>query len=358
MAAEVSRNSLCVDLRSDTVTQPTEPMRQAMATAEVGDDVFGDDPTVNALEKRVAEMLGQEAGLFVPSGTMGNLLAVGVHCSGRGDEVICGRESHSFFYEQGGASSLMGVAFNTLPNQPDGTLDLDQVRLAVKPDSLLHAQARLLILENTQNKLGGKVLPVSYIAKAVALCKELRIALHIDGARLWNAAVALGCKPADLVAGAASVTVCLSKGLGAPVGSVLAGSEAFIQKARRLRKALGGGMRQSGVLAAAGLYAIDHNVARLREDHEHARRLAAGLAGMGLRVDPPETNMVFWDMDGAPAAVASLQAAGVRVLCTDGRRRCRAVVHLHVTAEGVDRVVAAIRSALDDGAAAKRLRSA
>jgi len=349
-----------IDMRSDTVTQPTEPMRQAMATAEVGDDVFGDDPTVQALEKHVAELLGKEAGLFVTSGTMGNLLAVGVHCSGRGEEVICGKDSHTFFYEQGGASSLMGVVLNTLPNQPDGTLDLDEVRKAIKPDDPHFAKARLLILENTQNKMGGKVLHADYIAKASALCKDVGMLLHIDGARLWNAAVKLGCSPRELVKDADTATVCLSKGLGAPVGSVLTGPAEFIRRARRLRKALGGGMRQAGVLAAAGLYAVQHNVQRLKEDHDNAHRLAEGLAALGLHVVTPETNIVFFDADNAPQLVAKVREAGARVLCTDGKRRCRAVANLHVTKADIERALAAFATALNGSAGeqpAKRPRT-
>lgn len=339
-----------VDMRSDTVTQPTEPMRLAMAEAKVGDDVFGDDPTVKALEKHVADMLGKEAAVFVTSGTMGNLLAVSVHCSSRGEEVICGKDSHTFHYEQGGVSSLMGVVFNTVPNQPDGTIDLDDVRKTIKPDDPHFAQAKLLIIENTQNKMGGKVLPVEYIEKASALCKELGLAFHIDGARLWNAAVALGCKPADLVRAADTVTVCLSKGLGAPVGSVLAGPKDFIKKAHRMRKALGGGMRQAGILAAAGLYAVENNLARLKEDHENAQRLAKGLTDLGLPVVPADSNMCFFDVDNAPHMVATLKEAGVRVLCTDGKRRIRAVANLHITAASIDRVIAAVSDALHTGA--------
>jgi len=234
------------------------------------------------------------------------------------------------------------------------------VRKAVKPDNPHFAQARALLLENTHNKMGGKVLSVEYLQRAGALCKELGLALHMDGARLWNAVVALGCTPAELARPVDTVTVCLSKGLGAPAGSVLAGPADFICKARRLRKALGGGMRQAGVLAAAGLFAIDHNIARLREDHDNAQRLAKGLTGLGLTVVPVETNMVFWDVDAAPQFVASLQQAGVRVLCTDGKRRCRAVANLHVTVADVDRVVEAVADVLAGGAhgpAPKRLRT-
>lgn len=358
--AAVNGDGKEVDMRSDTVTQPTEPMRQAIATAAVGDDVFGDDPTVIALEKRGAELLGKEAALFVTTGTMGNLIACGVHCSGRGQEVICGKDSHTFFYEQGGASSLMGVVFNTLPNQLDGTIDLDEVRKVIKPDDPHFAQAKLLVLENTHNKMGGKVLSIDYLNKASALCKELNLKFHIDGARLWNAVVALGCKPADLVSMADTVTVCLSKGLGAPVGSVLAGPAEFIRSARRMRKALGGGMRQSGILAAAGLFAIENNITRLKEDHSNAQRLAKGLTDLGLSVVQPDTNMVFWEVENAPQLVASLQKAGVRVLCIDGKRKCRAVANLHVSETDIDRVVAAVADALASGAhgpAPKRSRT-
>lgn len=245
-----------VDMRSDTVTQPTPGMREAMANAEVG-----------------------------------------THCSGRGEEVLCGKDSHIFFYEQGGSSSLMGVVYNTFPNKPDGTLDLEEVAKYIRPDNDHFSSAKLLALENTQNKLGGLVLPVGYMEKAGEFCKAHGLRLHVDGARLWNAAVALGLPPAELVRPADSVNVCLSKGLGAPVGSVLVGTAEFIQKARRLRKAVGGGLRQVGILAAAGLYALEHNLARLKEDHENASRLAQGLKDLGLNVLPAPTNLVFFDVD-------------------------------------------------------------
>lgn len=329
-----------VDLRSDTVTQPTAGMREAMAAAVVGDDVFGDDPTVNLLEKRVAELLGKEAGLFVASGTMGNLLAVGSHCNGRGEEVICGKDAHMFVYEQGGASFLMGVLLHTLPNNPDGTLDLEEVAKAIKPSTDAHfAAAKVLALENTHNRMGGTVLSPEYMKKASELCKERGLRLHVDGARLWNAAIKLKVPIADLVADADSVTVCLSKALGAPIGSVLAGSAEFIKKARRLRKAVGGGLRQVGILAAAGLYALDHHFERLSEDHDNAARLAKGLCELGVHVLPAPTNMVFFEVDNAPKIVAGLNASGVRLLCTDGRRRCRAIPNLHVSTDDIDFVV-------------------
>merc|ERR1712107_536179 len=279
---------------------------------------------------------------------MGNLIAVGVHCSGRGEEVICGKESHTFVYEQGGASSLMGVVLNTIPNQDDGTLSLDDIRKAIKPAANPHfAAAKLVIVENTQNKMGGCVLPVEYMDKVGALCKELNLAFHVDGARLWNAAVKLGIPPRDLVATADTVTVCLSKGLGAPVGSVLVGSDSFIVRARRLRKALGGGMRQAGVLAAAGLFAVKHNLQRLSEDHVNAQRLAEGLMELGLNVVPAHSNMVFFDIDDAPVHVKALSAQGVQFLCIDGKRRCRAVCHLHISSADVDHVLKLLAKALE-----------
>lgn len=344
-APKPSPSGRVVDVRSDTVTQPTEPMRKAMAEAQVGDDVFGDDPTVKALECRVAELLGKEAGLFVPSGTMANLLAMGTHCSGRGEEVICGRDAHVFFYEQGGASSLMGVVFNTLQNQADGTLDLEEVRGAIKKGDPHHAVAKLLCLENTHNRMGGKVVSLEYMARAGALCKELGLALHLDGARLWNAVAALGATPAEVVHECDSVSVCLSKALGAPVGSVLVGKADFVKRARHLRKALGGGMRQVGVLAAAGLYALEHHVQRLPEDHKNARRLADGLSALGLKVTPPDTNMVFWEVESSAQLGAALTKAGFQILLVDSKR-CRAVPNLHTTGEDIDKLIAAVAEAL------------
>lgn len=347
--AEPANGKKVVDMRSDTVTKPTEAMYKAMVAAEVGDDVFGDDPTVLALQAHVAELLGKEAGLFVPTGTMGNLIAVGVHCSGRGEEVITGRDSHMFFYEQGGASWLMGAVFNLLPNQPDGTLDLEAVRLASKnSEDAHHARAKLLSLENTQNRMGGKVLSLEYMAQASALCKELGMLLHIDGARLWNAAAKLGVPPADLCKGADTVTVCLSKALGAPVGSVLVGSAEFIRSAKRLRKALGGGMRQAGVLAAAGIYAVDNHRERLVEDHANAQHLGEGLAELGLKVIPAATNMVFWEVDNAPELTKALVCEGFKIMC-QGPRRLRAIPNLHTTREDVENLVKTIRMLLEGG---------
>lgn len=340
-----------MDLRSDTVTKPTDAMKKAMCEAEVGDDVFGDDPTVKALERKVANLLGKEEGLFVTSGTMGNLLAVGVHCNGRGQEVICGKDSHIFFYEQGGASSLMGVVFNTLENKADGTLDLEEVRRTIKPNDAHHAQAKVLALENTHNRKGGVVLSLDYMRQAKALCKELGLVLHVDGARLWNAIAALGVPADQVVAEADTVTVCLSKCLGAPVGSVLCGPVDVIRSARRLRKSLGGGMRQAGVLAAAGIHAIDHHMERITtEDHANAKRLSEGLAALGLEVTPPETNIVIFWVDNAPKFKAALDDKGIWILCVDGLRRCRAIPNLHISSADIDKMLSTVAEILESGA--------
>lgn len=342
---------LPIDLRSDTVTQPTPTMRQAMAAAVVGDDVYGEDPTVNRLEELVAARLGKEAALFVPSGTMGNLIAVLSHC-GRGDEMILGDQSHIFHYEQGGAAAVGGVHPRTLPNRPDGTLDMQQIEDAIRGDNEHYPVTRLIALENTQNRCGGSVLTPDYMDAVGALALAHRLKLHVDGARLWNAAVALGVSPARLAATADSVSVCFSKGLAAPVGSAVAGSREFIRRARRMRKQVGGGMRQAGVLAAAALVALEEMVERLAEDHEHARRLAHGLAAIdGIRLDPTsvQTNIVYFDVvkPGWRAAQLStaLAAAGVLVNPT-AAQRLRAVTHYSITAADIERTVAAVGEAL------------
>ena len=300
-----------IDLRSDTVTQPTPDMRQAMVNAPLGDDVYGEDPTVNRLQELAAQMLGKEAGLFVASGTMGNLIAVLAHC-GRGDEVILGNKAHTFLYEAGGISALGGVHSCQLPNRPDGTLDLEAIRAAIRPEDAHHPVTRLIALENTQNRCGGVALTAEYTRQVGDLAAEHGLALHLDGARLFNAAVAQGVGAWELSAPADSVSVCLSKGLCAPVGSVLVGSKAFIAQAHRLRKQLGGGMRQAGVLAAAGVVALECMVDRLVEDHVRARRLASGLAKIpGLALDPgsPYTNMVFVELaPDAPCTAAEVAA--------------------------------------------------
>lgn len=327
-----------VDLRSDTVTRPTPAMREAMARAEVGDDVFGDDPTVNALQARVATLLGKEAGLFVTSGTQSNLCALLAHCE-RGDEVIVGQLAHNYRYEAGGAAVLGGIQPQPLAQQPDGTLLLADIAAAIKPDDAHFARTRLLTLENTWN---GKVLPIAYLDAATELAASRGLQRHLDGARLWNASVASGQSMARIAQGFDSVSVCFSKGLGAPVGSMLVGSEAFIARAHRARKMLGGGLRQAGLLAAAALHALDHHVERLAEDHTLARRLADGLARIpGVQVTPPDTNIVFASIaaDRTPALLQHLASRGV--LAT-GLIGLRFVTHLDVDAAGIDRAVDAV----------------
>jgi threonine aldolase len=323
-----------VDLRSDTVTRPSAGMRRAMAEAEVGDDVFGDDPTVNRLQAHAAELLGFEAALFFPSGTQSNLAALMTHCQ-RGDEVILGQEAHTYVHEAGGAAVLGSIHSHVIANRPDGTLDLLQVDAAIKPDDPHYPRTRLLALENT---IGGRAVARGYLEQALALARRRALATHLDGARLFNAAVALGTTAKNLCAGFDSVSVCLSKGLGAPVGTLLLGSRDFIARATRTRKILGGGMRQVGLLAAAGLYALEHNVSCLAIDHDHAARLARGLAGLGLPVEH-YTNMVFVGVGAdAEALAAHLRAHGVLVLAEP---RMRLVTHLDVDAAGIDRVIEA-----------------
>ncbi len=329
---------MIVDLRSDTVTRPTPAMREAIARADVGDDVFGDDPTVNALQERVAALFGKEAALFVSSGTQGNLCALMSHCQ-RGDEVLVGQLAHGYRYEGGGAAVLGSVQPQPLPQQPDGTLRLEDIAAAIKPDDEHFARTRLLALENTWN---GKVLPQRYLDEATDLAHARGLATHLDGARLFNAIVASGAEPARLVRGFDSVSVCFSKGLGAPVGSVLAGSKDFIARARRVRKSLGGGLRQAGVLAAAALYALDHHVERLADDHALAKRLADGLARIpGIGVTAPDTNIVFAEVsDGrTEALLAHLQQ---RDVLATGLIGLRFVTHLDVDADGIDRAIAAV----------------
>jgi threonine aldolase len=328
-----------VDLRSDTVTKPTPGMRRAMARAEVGDDVFRDDPTVIALQERIAALLGMEAALFMPSGTQSNLAAIMSHCA-RGDEVLVGQQAHCYRYEAGGAAVLGSVLPQPLPQQADGTLALADIDAAVKPDDEHFARTRLLALENTHC---GRVLPQAYVGQALALAGSRGLATHLDGARLFNAAVQQGLAVGELARGFDSVSVCFSKGLGAPVGSALAGPREFIARAHRMRKTLGGALRQSGVLAAAALYALDHHVDRLADDHALAARLAEGLSALaGLRVEPPQTNMVWVTADGGrgPALLAHLAARGV--LAT-GDDTLRLVTHLDVDCAGVDRAVVAVR---------------
>ena len=344
-----------IDLRSDTVTHPTPAMREAMAQAVVGDDVFGEDPTVNRLQEMAAALMGKEAGLFVASGTMGNLVAVLAHCQ-RGDEVILGTKAHTYLYEAGGISALGSVHSCQIPNQPDGTLALDAIEAAIRPDDAHHPITRLITLENTHNRCGGVALTPEYTRSVSDLARRRGLRLHLDGARIFNAAVVQGVSARDLAGMADSVTFCLSKGLSAPVGSVLCGSREFIHQAHRMRKQLGGGMRQAGVLAAAGIVALEQMVDRLAEDHQRARRLAAGLAELpGLVLDPgsPFTNMIFCEL--APdVPLDSVQAAGklaqrgVRVGAT-GARRFRLVAHYWIDDQAVAATVAAFAEVLSEG---------
>ena len=340
-----------VDLRSDTVTRPTAAMREAMFEAPLGDDVFGDDPSVNALQAQVAEMLGFEAALFVPTGTQSNFCGILAHCQ-RGDEYIVGQMAHCYRWEGGGAAVFGSVQPQPLDHQPDGTLALKDIEAAIKPDDAHFARTRLLALENT---LGGKLLPFDYVEQATQLAQRKDLARHLDGARLFNAAVAQAAQrgtdardEARRIAGCFdSVSVCFSKGLGAPVGSALCGSRELIARAHRIRKMAGGGMRQAGMLAAAASHALEHHIDRLAEDHALARRLAEGLAGIdGLQVEAPQTNLLFVDLVGeAQARSAELLAHLKRegVLAT-GLYRLRFATHLDVDAGGIDHAIAAIRS--------------
>jgi threonine aldolase len=310
-------------------------MREAMARAEVGDDVFGDDPTVNRLQETCAERFGMEAGLFFPSGTQSNCAALMAHCQ-RGEEVIVGQEAHTYHYEAGGMAVLGSIQPQPLNNRPDGTLDLAEVEAAIKPDDAHFAITRLLALENT---IGGKVLSRAYMADALALARRRKLSTHLDGARIFNASVKLGMPVKELCAGFDTVSVCLSKGLGTPAGTVLVGRKDVLQRARRIRKMLGGTMRQVGILAAAGIYALEHNVERMAEDHANAERLAKGLAGLGLKVDPVQTNMVFAAIpSGAVDGLrAHLEANGVKALVGP---RLRLVTHLDVDRAGIERALA------------------
>ena len=341
-------NTIRYDFRSDTVTKPSAGMRAAMAAAEVGDDVFGDDPTVNLLEQRMAAMLGKDAAIFVPSGTQSNLLALMSHC-GRGDEFIAGQKAHLYVNEAGGAAVLGSIQPQPIAHQADGTLDLGDIEAAIKPDDSHYARTRLIALENT---FGGKVLPVDYMAQVAAIARRHDLGLHLDGARAFNACVALGMDIKTFTAPFDTVSICLSKGLGAPVGSVLIGRQDLIDTARRHRKMLGGGLRQSGILAAAGLYALDNNVTRLADDHRRARRLAEGLAAFpSLFVTQPDTNIVFVDVEDrlGDRFTAFLQQRGIGVI---GYGRQRWVTHLDVDDATVDGALAEVASFFRDGAEA------
>ncbi len=340
-----------IDLRSDTVTQPTDAMRRAMAEAALGDDVFGEDPTVGRLEDLAAEITGKEAALFVPSGTMANLVSLLTHC-GRGDEIILGDQAHIFYYEQGGSAQVGGIHPHTVPNQPDGTLDLEAVCHAIRPDDAHFPRTRLIALENTHNRCNGSPLPPAYLEQAAALAAEHGLKIHVDGARIFNAAEALGVPVERLAATADSLSFCLSKGLAAPVCSLVCADRDFIARARRQRKVLGGGMRQAGVLAAAGIVALETMTARLADDHANARHLADGLSEMpGIQLAPANvrTNIVYINLtpSSPPAAeiVARLQDRGILVLAT-GPQQLRAVTHYGISRGDIDRALNSVFESL------------
>jgi threonine aldolase len=341
-----------IDLRSDTVTQPTPEMREAMAEAEVGDDVYRDDPTLNRLEELAAEMLGKEAAIFVPSGTMGNLLALLVHCQ-RGDEVIVGNQSHIYLNEAAGMAALGGIQPCALQNQSDGTLLLDDILASIRSEDVHHAITRLICLENTQNICGGVPLTVEYTRAVGDLAHRNHLALHIDGARIFNAATALHVDVKDLVEPADSVMFCLSKGLVSPIGSMLVGSQKFIARARHLRKMLGGGMRQVGVIAGAGLISLERMTKRLEEDHARAAQLADGLRQIsGLKVDPgsPSTNMVYLNLSAdvkltTGQIVERMKTYGI-LLDAENPRRFRLVTHYWIDDQKVQKTISAFREVL------------
>ncbi|MGQ9683330.1 MAG: low-specificity L-threonine aldolase [Anaerolineae bacterium] len=343
-----------IDLRSDTVTLPTPRMREAMYRAELGDDVFGEDPTVNRLQELAAERMGKEAGLLVVSGTMGNLVSLLTHCR-RGDEIICGDLAHTFLYEAGGASALGGIHVRTVPNQPNGMLRPEDVEAAVRADNVHFPRSACLCLENTHNRCGGAALSAAQMHSVAAAARRHGLKVHVDGARIFNAAVALGVPASALAAEADSITFCLSKGLAAPVGAVICGSQAFIAEARRNRKVVGGGMRQAGVIAAAGIVALEEMVERLAEDHAHARLLAEAIAEMpGLHIDPATvmTDIVIFEVTHptlTPAIIsARLQEHGVRINAISATQM-RAVTHYGIERADIERAIKALRSVLSAG---------
>jgi threonine aldolase len=338
---------MTIDLRSDTVTLPTPAMREAVYRAELGDDVFGEDPTTNRLEEMSAERMGKEAALLVVSGTMGNLVCTLTHCR-RGEEVILGDRSHTFLYEAGGMSTLGGIHPHTISNQPDGTMRLEDIEGAIRGDNVHFPRTRLICLENTHNRCYGSALTSEYIDSVSALAKEHGLSVHLDGARIFNAAVALGVDVKELTANVDSLSFCLSKGLSAPVGSVVCGSSEFIAEARRARKVLGGGMRQTGVIAAAGIKALEEMVDRLAEDHKNARRLAEGIAsisGLSIELANVQTNIIYFELDEGRMTpmelVKELNKKEVKLLSV-GARRLRAVTHYGISAGDIDLTVKAL----------------
>jgi threonine aldolase len=333
-----------IDLRSDTVTQPSAAMRAAMAAAPVGDDVYGDDPTVNRLQDYAAELFGFEAGLFAPSGTQTNLIALMTHC-GRGDEYLVGQEAHTYKYEGGGAAVLGSIQPQPIANQPDGSIAVTDIAAYIKPDDMHFARTRVLALENT---IGGRVLPQTYMKAATGFAHSKGLVTHLDGARICNAAVKQGIALREAAAGFDTVSVCLSKGLGAPVGSVLLGPRAFIEQGKRWRKMLGGGMRQAGVIAAAAHYALEHNVGRLADDHQNAADLSAGLARIdALRVTAPQTNIFYVEIPEAACAPLREALARQGIRASIGPHT-RLVTHLDVSGADVKKTVAAFEAFFRD----------
>ena len=340
-----------IDLRSDTITKPTEAMRAAMAAAEVGDDVLGDDPTVIALERRTAEILGKPAAVYMPSGTMTNQAAIRAHTE-PGDEILCDANAHCYYYEAGAPAGLSGVMCRLLAGRR-GIFTADDIRKALRPHNLHFPPTKLLCVENTHNRGGGSVWRIEQVAEVAAVARQAGMAMHLDGARLWNAAIATGTPERLCAEHFDSVSVCFSKGLGAPVGSALAGSEKFIARARRFRKMLGGGMRQAGIIAAGALYALEHHRDRLADDHANARALAEGICELpGVELDPAdvETNIVIFRVTSEPAAELAerLGRRGVRVLAT-GPDTIRAVTHLAIDREQIDKAIGVFTDALGAG---------
>ncbi len=340
-----------IDLRSDTVTQPTPAMRRAIAEAEVGDDVYGEDPTVNRLEELAAEMVGKEAAMLVTSGTQGNVAAVLTHCQ-RGDELILGDMAHTFIAEAGAPAVLGGITPRPVRNRPDGTMDLAEMEAAIRPDNPHYPRTRLITLENSHNYCGGVVVSPAYMAEVGALARRYSLKTHLDGARLFNAAVALGVPTATVTRDMDTVQFCLSKGLSAPVGSILAGPAEFIARARRTRKILGGGMRQAGIIAAAGIVALTEMVDRLADDQANARRLAEGLAelpGIAIDLDKVQTNIVIFEVtNGLTAAqvVEQVKAHGVLVSAFYGPHRIRAVTHYGIEASDIEKTLSAFQAVM------------
>ncbi len=351
-----------IDLRSDTVTKPTDAMREAMASAVVGDDVYGEDPTVNRLQEMMADLVGMEAGLFVASGTMGNVVAILTH-AGRGDEMLLGHLAHTFLYEGGASAGLAGVHPHILQNEEDGTIDLDAIEEAIRPDNVHFPISRLLCLEDTHNRCGGAAIGADYLDAAAQLAHSHGMSVHLDGARLFNAAIALGVAASELTRNVDSVMICLSKGLGAPVGSVLCGTRTFIDRALRMRKIVGGGMRQAGIIAAAGIYALENNVERLTEDHANAARLAAGIDAIpGLSCTSHDgskipTNLVYFTVDGAsignPALDANLLSQrlrehGILANSLGSSNQMRMVTHIGIDGGDIEQAITALRSSLEE----------